>query len=483
MRSKEIVLAATAWILLCPPAMAAQEAPPAGSVPQEALPSVVTIRAYGATGEQIRLGSGFFLSDGRVVTNSHVVAGAEWVEIMDQEENLLGTAPYAEVLSTRSDLAVLPELSSGQPGLPVSGKTPRPGDEVWVIGSPEGLHGSVSNGVVSAVRSLDGQRYLQVSAPVSSGSSGGPILNAEGEVVGVVVSFVTDGQNLNFGVPADQVRALTNSPPGEYSFQHVAAADGRGRSSTGDGPVPAERFGTAMENAPVLDLPGYETGQLAPSDLDGDGRYMDLYRFSAERGQTLTLYMASDEFDTGLAIVGLGATEGEDRWMRIDDDGGEGTNSRLMVTVPESGEYVVLATSYSEEAVGEYAIAVLEGTPSDWEEGSESVSEASDERWMYVGLSNDSTRWYVDLRSVNELGAGRVRVWTRMEYREGTAEYDEATFRWDLDCQNRRYRGRSYFYYEDGRLVDDGTMSDPSWSDVPPETIGETVLATACEER
>jgi hypothetical protein len=87
-----------------------------------------------------------------------------------------------------------------------------------VIGSPEGLSNSASNGIVSAVRQIGEKRYLQITAPISHGSSGGPVLNQRGEVVGVSVMMLREGQNLNFAVPISDVRALSASPPGRVGF-------------------------------------------------------------------------------------------------------------------------------------------------------------------------------------------------------------------------------------------------------------------------
>lgn len=88
--------------------------------------------------------------------------------------------------------------------------TPKVGSAVYVIGSPKALEGTFSTGVVSAIRELEGRSFLQVSAPISGGSSGGPVLNSEGAVIGVAVATLRDGQNLNFAVPARYLSDLMN---------------------------------------------------------------------------------------------------------------------------------------------------------------------------------------------------------------------------------------------------------------------------------
>ena len=128
---------------------------------------------------------------------------------VDTAEQLLGTAGFAEAVSTTVDLAILPRLGTRSTQLRMAATLPRVGERVVVIGAPEGLTNTVSDGLVSAIRTIDGRTLLQISAPISPGSSGGPVLNEKGEVMGVSVSILREGQNLNFAVPlADYWRWL-----------------------------------------------------------------------------------------------------------------------------------------------------------------------------------------------------------------------------------------------------------------------------------
>lgn len=471
MRSSARGLAVGLVLSLASSSLAAQQ----GSAARQALPSVVTIRAYDAGGDPMGFGSGFFLRDGRVVTSSHVVAGAEWVEVADQNGEFLGSSPYAEVVSTRSDLAILPSLSVDRRGLRISSERPRPGEDVWVVGSPEGLHGSVSAGVVSAVRSVEGREYLQITAPISSGSSGGPILDADGRVIGVVASYVTEGQNLNFGVPAGQLRALASSPSGKHAFGRMERGPRREERSSAGTSEPSTD--DVVDGATTLVLPDYAAGRLTRSDFDMEDRFADLYLFQGERGQQVSVLMVSDEIDTQLAIVPRSELGTEDPWIRADDDGGEGTNARLTATLPEDGEYVVVASSYESE-FGEYSLALLEGSPSDWAEGDDGGAE-DEERWRYVGVSSDSTEWYWDRSSVTWNDLGYLEVWAGLMY-PGGSEYDVTKQRLHLDCDGRRLRISSFFHYRDDDMVDEGTGRS-SWTDVPPESMGEAFLTEVCE--
>jgi hypothetical protein len=89
----------------------------------------------------------------------------------------------------------------------------RPGDPVVAIGNPMGLEDTVSNGLVSARRTADdGNEVLQISAPIAPGSSGGPIFNDRGEVIGIAVAVMEQGQNLNFGVPSRYLTPMIQRP-------------------------------------------------------------------------------------------------------------------------------------------------------------------------------------------------------------------------------------------------------------------------------
>ena len=143
--------------------------------------------------------------------------------MVDWRGRPLLTTRYAEVLRTEVDLAILPPISDAPASLSLSRTMPSVGDPVVAIGAPEGLMNTVTTGIVSAHRQLPTRKLLQISAPVSHGSSGGPVLNLEGAVVGVSASILPEGQNLNFAVPAVDVRALLSSPAGRVELRRRAS--------------------------------------------------------------------------------------------------------------------------------------------------------------------------------------------------------------------------------------------------------------------
>ncbi|MDB4950965.1 MAG: serine protease, partial [Gemmatimonadetes bacterium] len=210
---------------LAAPAAARAQAPlDIPAIVRRAADAVVTLNVYDAEGHRMTLGSGFFLPDGRIVTNLHVVRGGARVEVTGAGGQLLGSIPFAEALSEEADLAVLPRLAGTARRLAVAAARPQVGESVVVIGAPEGLSNTVSNGIVSAFRVVDGRPRMQISAPISPGSSGGPVLNARGQVVGVSLSILQQGQNLNFAVPLDDLRAMLASPVGQAAFPGAGPA-------------------------------------------------------------------------------------------------------------------------------------------------------------------------------------------------------------------------------------------------------------------
>ena len=180
----------------------------ATAIVRAAGPAVVMIRAVKGSNETI--GSGFVLSsEGIIVTNYHVVAGATEVQIKLTNGWIfsgLGVVGFDE----QKDLALIkvsaPPLTQVTLG---NSDALEPGERVVLIGSPQGLKNSVSDGMVSSLReNKDGIKIIQTTAPASPGSSGSPLLNMNGEVVGVLSFKFSQGENLNFAISANHLAAI-----------------------------------------------------------------------------------------------------------------------------------------------------------------------------------------------------------------------------------------------------------------------------------
>ena len=202
--------------------LAGQELAPR-DIAARARPAVVLVTAL-ARGETIGQGSGFFVSaDGRLVTNRHVVEGADRLRVELSSGEVYDRVFYVSA-DERRDLVILRiPVSSSTPLLMTDEHAIEVGDPIYVLGNPLGLEGTFTDGLVSAKRTVDGVSMLQISAPISQGSSGGPVLNAAGDVVGIATSTVRDGQNLNMAVPARYAAGLLAMGEPPRPFEEVAS--------------------------------------------------------------------------------------------------------------------------------------------------------------------------------------------------------------------------------------------------------------------
>jgi len=174
-------------------------------------PSTVIIFVYDDKGEFLKLGSGFFISqNGDVITNYHVLQGASSAETKTADEK---TYPITYIVAgdEQNDIIRLSVNIPSQYVYPLSlSKTiPEVGERIIVYGSPLGLENTVSDGIVSAIRDIpDYGRIIQITAPISPGSSGSPVLNMKGEVIGIATFQIIEGQNLNFAIPSERIASL-----------------------------------------------------------------------------------------------------------------------------------------------------------------------------------------------------------------------------------------------------------------------------------
>lgn len=180
--------------------------------PEAMRDAVVTIVNYGMDGEISGIGSGFFISkDGTLVTNYHVLEGAYQAKVKTRSGEIFA---ITDILA-ENQLVDLMKVRASIPAekirpLTIAQAPPAVTDRIYVIGSPMGLSQTISEGIIAAIRENGPLQatIFQITAPISSGSSGGPVLNAKGKVLGIVSFQSSSGQNLNFAVSAKALQTL-----------------------------------------------------------------------------------------------------------------------------------------------------------------------------------------------------------------------------------------------------------------------------------
>jgi hypothetical protein len=206
-------------------------------------PQVVAIATYDSQGEALMTGSGFFVRPGQVVTNLHVIRGAQRCEIktLDGKGKVFPVAGMLAV-DEEGDLALLSvDMPPDRPrASELAHVLPDEGEQIVVIGNPLKLEGSVTDGIVSAVREVPNVgKIIQITAPISHGNSGSPVFNMKGQVVGVVTIKVTNGQNINLAIAVARVEQLR---PGQ--LRSIAALPAKERA----GDVAESSYRTGLDS-------------------------------------------------------------------------------------------------------------------------------------------------------------------------------------------------------------------------------------------
>jgi S1-C subfamily serine protease len=310
---------------------------------RQASPAVVSIDTETGTG------SGSIISpDGLILTNAHVVQDVQTVTVTLAD----GREVQGDVIAFGEpglDLAAV--RLRGQSNLPTI-RLARPetvsvGQRAFAIGNPFGqFQGTFTTGIVSRIDTNRG--LIQTDAAINPGNSGGPLLNSQGELIGVNSAIFTTGRasgniGIGFAISVDQVQPFL-----------VAVREGRAprTAQTPQLDQGAERI--TLNGSPI-------SGTLTRQSnvLPADNSYFDPYTFEGRAGQQVVIEMTSSDLDAYLILL---APDGSD--IAQDDDSAGGTNSRVAVTLPADGVYTVLANSYSAGETGNYSLRVATGSSS-----------------------------------------------------------------------------------------------------------------------
>lgn len=169
--------------------------------------AVVVVVSYDGKGNPVGQGSGFVVRrDGVIVTNYHVISNAEDIKVK-AGDRVLGVEGLIH-LDKENDLVILKVKGENLPTVRLGDiKKIGIGEKVYVISSPMGLENTISDGVLSGIREITPERkLLQITAPISPGSSGGPVFNKNGEVIGIVTFIIQGAQNINFAMPVNLIK-------------------------------------------------------------------------------------------------------------------------------------------------------------------------------------------------------------------------------------------------------------------------------------
>lgn len=199
----------------------------------------VQIRTLNARNEVIKTGSGIIVTeDGIIVTNFHLVQGGVALQVELPNNEIYDNVFYITA-DPRRDLIIIKVPAESLKPLPLGNDLEAEvGEKVYVMGNPLGMTNTFSDGLVSAKRTVDGVSMLQISAPISPGSSGGPVMNGNGEVIGIATMGMRGGQNLNYAVPVHYIRPLLSTGERPVRFNAALLPRTGGGLTTTDNSVP-----------------------------------------------------------------------------------------------------------------------------------------------------------------------------------------------------------------------------------------------------
>ena len=310
---------------------------------ERASPAVVSIEGTNRTGS-----GSIISSDGLVLTNAHVVNGSRQVSVILAD----GRRLEADVIAfgdNNLDLAVL--KIQGETNLPTITFSQNPvqvGQRAFAIGNPFGrFQGTFTVGIVSRVDSERG--LIQTDAAINPGNSGGPLLNSQGELIGVNTAIFSTNSGANIGIgfaiAIDRIQPFL-----------TAVREGRApRTVQQQRPIPSDRTPQSLAlNGAVVN------GRLGQGSniLPTDNSFFDLYAFEGSAGQRVQIEMASREIDSYLILLDPNGND-----LAQDDDGAGGTNARIETILPTDGTYLLMANSYQAGQAGSYNLrAVASGS-------------------------------------------------------------------------------------------------------------------------
>lgn len=316
--------------------------------------AVVTVHALDADGQSMASGTGFFVApEGMVVTAAHVLADAAGCSIeLSDGETMRCTVAASD---TSKDVLMLQVAGTAPAMLRWGSSTAaKDGEEISVVSNPLGqLPGTLSKGIISASRVVHGNKLFQISAAISHGSSGAPLLNAQSQVIGVIRSTIERGQALNFATATDAIRNMHMDPAAVAEAQGILRKPDLAQRTE---PVETP---TSAGDERSISVGQSVAGRLTEDDaLYSDTTYYQAWKLSARPGQDVTIDLSSPDFDPVLIVRGAADSS------LVDDDGGPECASRVVFTAASADPITILVNTASrpKRATGRFTLAVSEGT-------------------------------------------------------------------------------------------------------------------------
>lgn len=253
------------------PAILAQSAESPSSIFRNAKQSVVYILGGDANGKPTVQGSGFIVARDKIVTNHHVVAGTA-IAIAVFSDGTSSTIKSVIADSAARDLIILGVDTGQRPALPLGDElTLQQGDPVYAIGAPAGLEFTLTDGIVSGFRNMDDRFLIQSTAAIGHGSSGGPLFNREGKVVGITSALLSDTPGIYFSASIGDVKRLLRSPDLVTADFSDWAKDNTPKPATNSAADPAAlRTNAAMQIQKLLDDNKFDEAKSAIQTLSAD---------------------------------------------------------------------------------------------------------------------------------------------------------------------------------------------------------------------
>ncbi len=280
--------------------------------------SVGEIITYNKNGGELALGTGFvYGADGKIITNFHVIEDAYSAEI-----TISGTSYTIQKIlayDEEIDLAVLKINASNLKAVDICLKEHVVGKSVYAFGSSKGLTATFSQGIITyANREIDGVEYVQHDAAISSGNSGGPLINQYCEVIGINTMTVRDSQNLNFAIRTTEIQNLDFSNPIDFGEHNP---DNSGTTTPSSPTNPTDIFSVmrsyAVTNGEYKD--GVYTVTFA-TEYSSDYKYIYIFHLGydyIEDEFSLDIFVYSSSYSF-LVSIDIDTIDGVYDWSYID---------------------------------------------------------------------------------------------------------------------------------------------------------------------